>query len=334
VIHLKAQVIRSFGAPSVFQLEEIPVPELKPMQVLIQVKATSLNPIDTKIRSGVFAKFAPEFPAVLHGDVAGIVAAVGEGVTDFKVGDEVYGFAGGVKGTCGALAEYMAADARLLAHKPKNLSFAQAAALPVVAITAWEALVKRAKIGAGDEILIHGGAGGVGHVAIQLAKWLGAKVYTTVSSPEKAQIAEQLGADVVINYKEMSVQDYVNKYTNGKGFKYIFDTIDRKNLMNSVEAASLYGTIVAIAVSQEYNFSPFLLKSLNFHVVFTEIPIFYEEYRHINGEILKNLTPIIEEGKLRPLLAQRQFTFDEIAHAHEYYEANKGVGKIVLINNW
>ena len=180
--------------------------QIETNDILIQVKATSLNPLDTKIRSGVFAKFPPEFPAVLHGDVAGIITEVGEGVTDFKVGDEVYGFAGGVKGTSGALAEYMAADARLLANKPKNLSFAEAAALPVVAITAWEALVKRANIGAGDEILIHGGAGGVGHVAIQLAKWLGAKVYTTVSSPEKAQIAEEFGADVVINYKEMSVQ--------------------------------------------------------------------------------------------------------------------------------
>ena len=259
---------------------------------------------------------------------------MGEGVTDFKIGDEVYGFAGGVKGTGGALAEYMLADARLLAHKPKNLSFAEAAALPVVAITAWEALVKRANIGAGDEILIHGGTGGVGHVAIQLAKWVGAKVYTTVSSPEKAQIAEEFGADVVINYKEMSVQDYVNMYTDGKGFKYIFDTIDRKNLENSIEAASLYGTIVAIAVSQDYNLSPFLLKSLNFHVVFTEIPILHEEFRHINGEVLKNVTPVIEEGKLRPLIAQRQFTFDEIAQAHEYYEANKAVGKIVLVNNW
>ncbi|MBB6447934.1 zinc-dependent alcohol dehydrogenase family protein [Bacillus benzoevorans] len=331
---MKAQVIRSFGDASVFQLEEIPVPEVKSIHVLIQVKATSLNPLDTKIRSGVFAKFAPEFPAVLHGDVAGIITEVGEGVTDFKVGDEVYGFAGGVKGTSGALAEYMAADARLLAHKPKNLSFAEAAALPVVAITAWEALVKRANIGAGDEILIHGGAGGVGHVAIQLAKWLGAKVYTTVSSPEKAQIAEEFGADVVINYKEMSVQDYVNMYTDGKGFKYIFDTIDRKNLENSIEAASLYGTIVAIAVSQDYNLSSFLLKSLNFHVVFTEIPILHEEFRHINGDVLKNITPVIEEGKLRPLLAQRQFTFDEIAQAHEYYEANKAIGKIVLVNNW
>ncbi|WP_102346067.1 zinc-dependent alcohol dehydrogenase family protein [Bacillus sp. Marseille-P3661] len=331
---MKAQVIRSFGAASVFQLEDIPLPEVKTMHVLIQVKATSLNPIDTKIRSGVFAKFAPEFPAVLHGDVAGIITEVGEGVTEFKPGDEVYGFAGGVRGSGGALAEYMLADARLLAHKPKNLSFAEAAALPVVTITAWDALVKRANIQAGDEILIHGATGGVGHAAVQLAKWIGAKVYTTVSTPEKALIAKELGADVVINYKETSVRDYVETYTRGKGFKYIFDTVDRENLERSIEAASLYGTIVAIAVSQNYNLSPFLLKALNFHVVFIELPILHEEFRYINGEILKKVTPVIEEGKLRPLIDSRRFTFDEIAEAHEYYETKKAVGKIVLVNNW
>lgn len=327
-------MIRSFGEASVFELVDIPIPEVKPMHVVIKVKATSLNPIDTKIRSGVFAKFAPKFPAVLHGDVAGIVTEVGEGVTEFKPGDEVYGFAGGVKGTCGALAEYMLADARLLAHKPTNLTFAEAAAMPVVSITAWEALIKRANIKAGDEILIHGGTGGVGHAAVQLAKSLGAKVYTTVSSPEKAQIAEELGANVVINYKETSVQDYVNRYTGGKGFNYIFDTVDRENLENSIAAASLYGTIVAIAVSHDYNLSPFLLKSLNFHVVFIEIPLLHEEFRHINGEVLRKVTPIIEEGKLRPLIDPKQFTFDEVAQAHEYYEAKKAVGKIVLVNNW
>ena len=206
-----------FGDASVFHLEEMPIPKVKPMHVLIEVKATSLNPLDTKIRSGVFSGLAPAFPAVLHGDVAGIVAEVGEGVSDFKQGDEVYGVAGGVKGTGGALAEYMLADARLLAHKPKNLSFAEAAAFPVVSITAWEALVKRANIQAGDEILIHGGTGGVGHIAVQLAKWIGAKVYTTVSTPEKALMAKEFGADVVINYKETPVKDYVDQYTDARG---------------------------------------------------------------------------------------------------------------------
>ena len=207
---MKAQVIRSFGDTSVFQLEEIPVPTILPGHVLIQVKATSVNPIDTKVRSGAVPAVSPAFPAVLHGDVAGIVSEVGEGVTEFKLGDEVYGCAGGFKDTGGALAQYMLADARLIAHKPKNISMEEAAAIPLVAITAWEALFDRAKIKAGDEILIHGATGGVGHVAIQLAKWAGAKVYTTASTPEKLQIARDLGADVAINYKETSVQDYVD----------------------------------------------------------------------------------------------------------------------------
>ena len=179
---MKAQVIRSFGDTSVFQLEEIPVPTVLPGHVLIEVKATSVNPIDTKVRSGAVPAVSPSFPAILHGDVAGIVREVGEGVTEFRPGDEVYGCAGGFKGTGGALAQFMLADARLLAPKPKNLSMEEAAAIPLVTITAWEALFDRANLQAGDEILIHGAAGGVGHVAIQLAKWKGAKVYTTASN--------------------------------------------------------------------------------------------------------------------------------------------------------
>lgn len=141
---MKSQVIQSFGEPSVFQLKEIPKPELKPGHVLIQVKATSVNPIDTKVRAGAVPAVAPELPAVLHGDVAGVVSEVGEGVTEFEIGDEVFGCAGGFKGTSGgALAEFMLADADLLAHKPKNLTMEEAAALPLVSITAWEALFNR-----------------------------------------------------------------------------------------------------------------------------------------------------------------------------------------------
>ncbi|MDT3498994.1 alcohol dehydrogenase catalytic domain-containing protein, partial [Bacillus toyonensis] len=154
---MKAQIIHSFGDSSVFQLEEVPKPKLLPGHVLIHVKATSVNPIDTKMRSGAVASVAPEFPAILHGDVAGIVIEVGEGVSKFKAGDEVYGCAGGFKGTTsGALAEFMLADARLIAHKPKNITMEEAAALPLVAITAWESLFDRAHIKPGQNVLIHG----------------------------------------------------------------------------------------------------------------------------------------------------------------------------------
>jgi NADPH2:quinone reductase len=193
---MKAVAVNNFGPPQVFQVMELPEPELKPGHVLIKVAASSVNPIDFKIRSGAVKGLAPDFPAILHGDVAGIVAAVGAGVTAFKPGDEVYGCAGGVKGLGGALADYMLADADLVALKPASLSMAEAAALPLVAITAWLGLFDRARLEAGQTILVHAATGGVGHIALQLAKQAGAKVFTTGSSEEKLRIGQELGADV------------------------------------------------------------------------------------------------------------------------------------------
>ena len=334
VILLKAQVIRSYGDASVFQLEEVPRPVILPGHVLIKVSATSVNPIDTKVRSGAVPAVSPTFPAILQGDVAGIVSEVGDGVTEFKVGDEVYSCAGGFKGTSGALAEYMLADTRLLAHKPKVLSMEEAAAIPLVAITAWEALFERAKIQSGDEILIHGAAGGVGHVAIQLAKWAGAKVYTTASSSDKLQIAKELGADVAINYKETSVQEYVERYTNGNGFKYIFDTVGGENLDRSFQAAALQGTVVTIAARSTHDLTPLHSKALSLHVVFMLLHILNENERSQNGDRLKKITSIVEEGKLRPVIEQQRFTFDEVSKAHQFLESNKAIGKIVLVNTW
>lgn len=332
---MKAQVIQSFGNPSVFQIQDIPTPEVIPGHVLIEVKATSVNPIDTKVRSGFVSAVAPEFPAVLHGDVAGIVRAVGEGVSKFKVGDEVYGCAGGFKGTAGgALAEYMLADADLLAHKPKNLTMEEAAALPLVTITAWEALFTRGKLASGQNILIHAAAGGVGHVAIQLAKWAGAKVYTTASSNEKLEIGARLGADATINYREESVQDYVQKYTDGKGFDIVFETVGGENLDRSFEAAAPLGTVLAIAARSTHDLSPLHSKGLTLHVVFMLLKILEKEWRKEYGEILEKVTAIVEEGKLRPLLDPNVFTFDEISKAHEHLESGKAIGKIVLVNKW
>ena len=177
---MQAIVIEQFGQPNVFESIDLPMPEILPHHVLIRVAATSVNPVDTKIRQGVVADIAPDFPAVLHGDVAGVIAAVGDGVDTFAVGDEVYACAGGVQGTGGALAEYLLADANLVAHKPKSLTMAEAAALPLVSITAWEGLIERAQLQPGQSVLIYGGTGGVGHIGIQLAKWAGATVYALV----------------------------------------------------------------------------------------------------------------------------------------------------------
>lgn len=331
---MKAQIIQSFGDPSVFQLEEVSKPELKPGHVLIQVKASSVNPIDTKVRAGAVPAVAPEFPAVLHGDVAGLVSAVGEGVTEFKVGDEVFGCAGGFKGTGGALAEFMLADADLLAHKPKNLTMEEAAALPLVAITAWEALFNRAHLVPGQDILIHAATGGVGHIAIQLAKWKGATVYTTASSQEKLEIGTRLGADVTINYREESVHDYVQKHTDGKGFDVVFDTVGGENLDRSFEAAAVHGTVAAIAARSTHDLSPVHSKGLSLHVTFMLLKILNKDMHKQYGEILKKVAKVVEEGKLRPLVDPNMFTFDEVSKAHEYMESGKAIGKIVLKNNW
>jgi NADPH:quinone reductase len=331
---VKSQIIQSFGEPSVFQYKEISKPELKPGHVLIQVKATSVNPIDTKVRAGAVPAVAPEFPAVLHGDVAGLVSAVGEGVTEFNIGDEVFGCAGGFRGTGGALAEFMLADADLLAHKPKNLTMEEAAALPLVSITAWEALFNRARLIPGQNILIHGATGGVGHIAIQLAKWGGATVYTTASSQEKLEIGTRLGADITINYREESVHDYVQKYTNGKGFDVVFDTVGGENLDRSFEAAAIHGTVTAIATRSTHDLSPLHSKGLSLHVTFMLLKILNKDMHKHYGEILMKVARMVEEGKLRPLLDSNIFTFDEVSKAHEYMESGKAIGKIVLKNSW
>lgn len=331
---MKAQIIESFGSPEVFQLKEIPKPELQLGHVLLQVKASSVNPIDTKVRAGL-VQAAPDFPAVLHGDVAGVVVTVGEGVTKFQVGDEVFGCAGGFKNmTGGALAEFMLADVNLLAHKPKNISMEEAAAIPLVALTAWEALFNRGRLQAGENILIHAATGGVGHVAIQLAKWAGAEVYTTASTKEKQEIGAGLGADVTINYREVSVQDYVQKYTKGKGFDLVFDTVGGENLDRSFEAVKIHGTVLTIAARSTHDLSPLHSKGLSLHVTFLLPKMMNKETRKEYGDILEKVAAIIEEGKLRPLIDSNIFSFDEVAKAHEYLESGKHVGKIVLVNKW
>jgi NADPH2:quinone reductase len=197
-----AQIIRSFGEPDVFELAELLNPAPKAGEVLVRVAATSVNPVDYKVRRFGPA-IAPPLPAVLGCDLAGTVEALGPGVAGFAIGDRVYGCAGGVAGVSGgAYAELIAADARLLAPAPASLGLREAAALPPRFHHGWEGLFDRTRLEPGQTVLVHGGAGGVGHVAIQLAKAHGAVVHATVSSAEKAALARRLGADETINYRE------------------------------------------------------------------------------------------------------------------------------------
>ena len=332
---MKAMVIDSFGAPEVFREADIPRPQVLAGHVLIKVMASSVNPIDGRIRRGETPAMAPDFPAVLHGDVAGVVVAVGDEVSAFKAGDEVFGLAGGVRGTAGgALAEYLLADAAFLALKPQKLDMAAAAALPLVSLAAWQSLFDKGKVASGASVLVHAAAGGVGHIALQLAKWAGALVFATASTPDKLAVGRELGADGVIDYKNESVRDYVKKHTGGQGFDTVFDTVGGANLEKSFEAARPGGQVLAIATRSTHDLTLMNNKGLSLHVVNTMHPLVSGRSRAHYGEILVQVSRLVDEGVLRPLLDARRFSFAEAGAAHAWLESGQAAGKIVLCNNW
>ncbi len=327
---MKALVIKQFGSPDNFHEIDLPIPEILPNNVLIRVAATSVNPVDFKIRQGVAQGIAPNFPAILHGDVAGTIEAVGEGVDRFQIGDEVYGCAGGVKNLGGALAEYMLADANLVALKPKSIAMTEAAALPLVSITAWEGLIDRAQVQPGQKVLVYGATGGVGSIGVQLAKWAGAKVYALVSSDEKSAIAHRLGADVTINYYQQLVEDFVAKYTDSQGFDVVFDTVGNDNLQNAFKAAKPNGTVVSIVSLSSQDLTLLHAKGLTLHLVYMLIPMLSGVGRAYHSEILSKLAQLVDEGKMRPLLDSKIFNIAEVAAAHEHAESGRAIGKVVL----
>ncbi|WP_371018378.1 zinc-dependent alcohol dehydrogenase family protein [Pseudalkalibacillus sp. JSM 102089] len=329
---MKAVVINEFGAPSKFRVEELSSRELKAGEVRINVKATSVNPVDMKIRSGQAEAFAPTFPAVLHGDVAGIVEEAYEG-SAFKKGDEVFACAGGVKGLDGALREQMIVDHKLVAKKPARLSMKEAAALPLVSITAWEALIDRINVKPGQNVLIHGATGGVGHIAIQIAKSLGAIVYTTASTNEKMKIGQDLGADYAINYKETSVEEYVNDYTDGKGFDAVFDTVGGDNMEKSFQAVKNGGDVACIVGSGEHDMTQLYVKSASYHGVLMLVPMLTNEGREHHGDILNRVAHMVDHGILKPVLDEQSFTFTTIGDAHARLESGKTIGKVVAEND-
>lgn len=326
---MRAMVINQTGGVEVFQATDLPLPNPAKGQVRIKVKASSLNPLDIKIRSGAVAA-GPDFPAILGLDVGGIIDAIGEDVTQFKIGDAVIGCAGGLKGTQGALADYMLADARLLSLAPNNLSLEKASVLPLVFLTAYDALVEKTQLKAGQSILIHGGTGGVGHVAIQLVKALKAKVFTSVSSPEKAKLAKQLGADVVINYREQTPESYLKEFTNNQGFDVVFDTVGGEVLNQSFLAAKNNGQVVSINTRSAHDLSQLHSKALSLHVVFKALPLLTGEGRDAETKKLAYMCQLIENNQLNPLIASQQFGFHQIAAAHTYLESGQARGKVLL----
>ncbi|MBS7661329.1 zinc-dependent alcohol dehydrogenase family protein [Pseudomonas lalucatii] len=326
---MKAMIINEFGGADLFVPAELATPAVKPGHVLVRVAATSVNTVDMMIRQmGKKLPIAPDLPAVLGMDFAGTVEALGAGVTDYAIGDEVYGCAGGLGELPGALAQYMPADARLIARKPKNLSMREAAALPLVGITAYEGL-KRAGIAEDQQVLVHGGSGGVGHIAVQLARHFGARVFSTGGAEAQLALIESLGA-VAINYREQSVADYVEQHTDGAGFDVVFDSVGAGNLVNSFEAAALNGQVATTVSLVELDLSTAHFKGLSLHVVFMLIPMIHDRGRAAHGKILAELASIAEAGGLRPVLDEQRFGLVDVARAHERLASGLALGKVVI----
>ncbi|MEM0947585.1 MAG: zinc-dependent alcohol dehydrogenase family protein [Pseudomonadota bacterium] len=325
---MKAQVITAHGGPEVFETAELPDPVPGSGQVLIRQEATSVNPVDYKIRQ-LGLGLAPALPAVLGADIAGTVVAVGDGVAELVAGDKVWGAAGGVAGQPGAYAELIAARADLVAKRPDTITAREAAAFPLVTITAWEGL-QRAGIAPGQKVLIRGGTGGVGHVAVQLAKIWGAEVTATISSDEKAQIVRRLGADHIVNYRAETIEDAVARITGGTGFDIVFDTTGIDELDTAFAAARPNGHVATTVSLFSADLTAAHVKGLSVHVVFMLIPMLHGLSGAPHQEILNGARALIDDGKLTPLIDSERFALSDIAAAHERAESGGATGKVVV----
>jgi len=322
---MKAYVVEAANGP--FQEVEAMKPEPRPDYVLVKICASGVNPLDTKIRAGQGGHANQPLPAVLGLDMAGTVEDIGPGVTAFERGDEVFGMVGGVGGLQGTLAEYISADAALLAPKPKTLSMQQAAALPLVAITAWEGLADRAKVHAAHTVLIHAGAGGVGYAAVQIALAFGAKVYATVSE-DKRSLVEDLGATSID--RNQPVEDYVRACTAGEGFDIVYDTIGGAVLDASFAAVKRYtGHAVSCLGWGSHALAPLSFRGATYSGVFTLLPLLTGVGRAHHGEILREISKLAEKNQIQSLLAAARFGRDDIAAAYDLV-ARGSKGKVVV----
>lgn len=326
---MKAMVLTAYGPDGNFELRELEKPAPKAGEVLVRIGASSVNPVDLKIRAaGLGSPLAPKLPAILGMDFAGTVEAAGAAVVGFKPGDEVYGCAGGLAELPGTLAEFIAADAHLIAHKPRNLSMREAAAVPLVGITALEGL-QRAGVSTGQRVLIHGGCGGVGHVAVQLAKQLGAEVFATGSRDAALQAIRDMGA-TPINYRSAEVHDYVWAHTGGAGFDVVYDTVGGANILKSFEAAALNGQVITTVSRLELDLSLAHFKGLSIHVVFMLIPMIHNHQRQAHHEMLKYIARVCETGGYMPLLDPSEFSITDVDQAHAHLANGNAMGKVVM----
>jgi NADPH:quinone reductase len=314
---MRAMVIPEFGGVELFEERDVDKPEPGPGEVLVRVFASSVNPVDTKLRAdGSFAGLEP--PVILGGDVSGVIEEVGPGVTDLASGDEVY-YTPEIfgPGTNKAYAEYHVAAADIVAKKPTPLSHEEAAAVPLAGGTAYEAIVRRLAVRVGETILVHGGAGGVGHFAVQIAKACGARVLATAGADNQDTLKE-LGVDVAVDYTSEDVFEIALDDTGGVGVDATFDTAGGDLIAKSVPVTRSFGRLASI-ISLQGDLTPAYQRNQTIYGVLTT----RERKR------LDEMTRLIERGQMRPLVDE-VLPLSQVAKAHERLETGHGRGKIVL----
>jgi len=309
---MKSAQMKNYGSSEVIEInQDDSVPDPSAGKVLVKVKAAGVNPIDWKIREGYMKQMIQlHFPSTLGMDFSGIMEEIGSGVTGFSQGDEVYGQASVVSGGSGAFAEMALANADSIAHKPKTLSHQEAAGLPLVGVSAWQALVETIQLKSGQKILNHGGAGGIGSIAIQLARHLGAYVATTVSADDK-QFAKELGADEIIDYKTQAFDEIIHDYDA------VFDTVGRDTYRKSFKVLKKGGIIVSMLEQPDQG----LMDRLGVKAVY--------QFTQVNKGRLAKLAEWVDKDNIR-VNVDRTFPLDEAAKALDYQKDQHPRGKVVL----
>ena len=330
---MKAMVIKRYGKDVPLQQVEVPIPTIGEKDILVEIYAASINPVDYKIRDGrVKMLLTYQMPLIVGNDFSGKVLKAGAKVTNFKIGDEVYGRPR--KTRIGTFAEYLSVHEDDVSLKPKNLSFEEAASLPLVGLTTWQAFHEILKLKPGQKILIHAGAGGVGTFAIQLAKQMGAYVATTASD-EGYELVKSLGADEIINYKQQDFEGIL------KNYDAVFDTLGGETLEKSFTVLKAQGKIVSVSGLPNRKFAIQnnlgLLKTILFSIIsrkMTALEKKHDASYHFlfmkpSGEQLSHIKKQVEEGKIRPIIDQI-IPFEDAQKAINYVETGKAKGKVVL----
>ena len=324
---MNAMVMTDFGGPDVLTLQEWPDPQPGPKDLHLRVLAAAVNPVDCKTRQ------APRWgdrkpPMILGFDVCGEVVAMGPEVTGFSMGDTVIASPSLIRE--GSYAEQVCVDFRTAAHASKTLSSEENSALPLVTLTAWESLVMHGDLSADDTVLIHAGAGGVGHIAIQLAKATGARVITTAGQPDSISLCEEVGADHIINYHEQDVTEAVMTITKGLGCNIVYDTVGGDVFNQSIDCLRHFGRLVTIVPGVPGDqINALFAKSASIHFEFMGCRLMNDLDPAEHGRILAKAIGLVESGQIRPHISHT-YSLDEIPEAHKQQESQRTRGKLAI----